>query len=322
MGIESDQLVFDYLSRVGDLAQQRQLSSQARMNLVASLRGEIERQRAGGGADTPGAVRRILASLGEPDAVVAAAADGGVTVPEQRTARTPKPGGAAVADAVNAASLWIPGPHTAGTDEAGTPDTQPDWWRVDEGPFGGGDIVPGFTGGVELPELLKPPPKKEPAPDTDPAADAKTDADAPRRLLPRLRRRKREESPAGAAAETTAVPAPARTVSHPLLLVAAALLVAGAVLGSWLALAGGWLLAYASRRLSRAEAKWAVLGLPGVAAVGGAVWLWGRIDGRWGDPIAAGGDAMGEAISGTWPWVVRAAALASALYLAWRSRRP
>jgi hypothetical protein len=60
--------------------------------------------------------------------------------------------------------------------------------------------------------------------------------------------------------------------------------------------------------------------LPGLAATAGLVWLWGRTEGRWGDPVAEGhlSDAMAE----TWPWVVRGAAVASALYLTWRSRRP
>ena len=61
--------------------------------------------------------------------------------------------------------------------------------------------------------------------------------------------------------------------------------------GSWLALAGGWLLAYSSRKFSRAEAKWVALGLPGVVVAGAFVWLWGRTDGRRAEPLAA--DAMG-----------------------------
>jgi hypothetical protein len=44
---------------------------------------------------------------------------------------------------------------------------QPDWWRVGSGNgFALGDSVPGFTGGVEIPELLKPPPPKEPPKET------------------------------------------------------------------------------------------------------------------------------------------------------------
>ncbi|MEU7278953.1 hypothetical protein AB0A69_09280 [Streptomyces sp. NPDC045431] len=305
MGIESDQLVFDYLSRVGDLAQRQQLPSQARMRLVASLRGEIEQRRAK--SDSPEAVRRILTRLGTPDEVVAAASSGQLSVPPQRTAKTPDPAGS---------------PHLAGTDEVGSGDVQPDWWRVE-------DVPAGFHGGVEIPEMLKPPAPEDPEdPDApegteDPEAPEASDAAAKARRLPRLRLRRRtppEAAPAAAAPAAAAVPvkAPAR-IRNPFLLLAAALLLVGAVLGSWYPLAGGWLLAYGSRRLSRTEAKWAVMWLPGLVAAGAAVWLWGRTEGRWGEPLAAG--AMGEAVSETWPWVVRGAALASALFLAWRSRR-
>ncbi|MDN3296262.1 hypothetical protein QWM81_19785 [Streptomyces ficellus] len=328
MGIESDQLVFDYLSRVGDLAQQRQLSSQTRMRLVASLRSEIDSRRAKD--DSPAAVRGILTALGTPDEVVAAAASPGAassgtagparpaapagpgaqsgrsgpSVPEQRTPRTPRtprlrrPSVPRPRE-TSAPDAWSP--HLAGMDEVGASASPPDWWRVEEGPFGG-EMVPGFRGGLEIPDMLKPPPKRAttdpaaPGPGPEPAAEAVAPApSAPRRRLPRL--------------------------GHPLLLAAAALLVTGVVLGSWLPLLAGWLLAYASRRLSRAEAKWVVLGLPGVVAAGAAVWLWGRLDGRWGDPIAPGGDALGAAFAATWPWALRAAALASALHLLWRARR-
>ncbi|WP_038521045.1 hypothetical protein [Streptomyces noursei] len=76
MGIESEQLVFDYLSRVGDLAQQHGLPSGTRMRLVASLRAEIDAQKADQKADSVPGVKRLLARLGTPEAVVKAAADG------------------------------------------------------------------------------------------------------------------------------------------------------------------------------------------------------------------------------------------------------
>ncbi|MFF8832375.1 hypothetical protein [Streptomyces sp. NPDC015131] len=336
MGIESDQLVFDYLSRVGDLAQQRQLSSQARMRLVASLRGEIDSRRARD--DSPGAVRGILGALGTPDEVVTAAASGapppsgGVAagpppgasrdrpaVPEQRTPRSRfrrraaappgKPGPEAGPE--TGPEAWSPhltGPDTAGAGPDG-PDG-PDWWRVEEGPLGDlGLVPPGFRGGVEIPDMLRPPPKPRPEGEEEAAEGA-------------------EGAEAGPpAAPVAAAPAGARRLfppvrlGHPLLVVAAVLLLAGVVLGSWLALLGGWLLAYASGRLSRTEAKLAVFGLPGAVAAGTAVWLWGRVEGRWGEAIAPGGDAMGAALGAAWPWTLRLAALASALYLLWRARR-
>ncbi|MGW0964000.1 hypothetical protein ACWD4K_34480 [Streptomyces gelaticus] len=349
MGIESDQLVYDYLSRVGDLAQQQQLSSAARMRLVATLRGEIDRQRGEQSGDSPAAVRRIIGRLGTPDELVAAAAssgDGSVEtagqpepaaeegrdIPRPRRGMLRKDGknssgkGASQPEesgsgTPGAAAGPVPSPpHMAGTDELGPSGSEPDWWRIEPGPFGEGVAVPGFVGGVEIPDMMRPPSSGEAVPrpraagdeepDEEPGAEEEAEEEAPRRRrLLRLRRRAPREDGAGG-----------HGFSHPLLLLAAVLLAAGAVTGSWLALAGGWLLAYTSRTLSRIEAKWAAMGLPGVVAAGALVWLWGRTDGRWGEPIGTG--QMDEAIGQMWPWVVRGAAVASALYLLWRSRRP
>lgn len=351
MGIESDQLVYDYLSRVGDLAQQQQLSSGTRMRLVSELRGEIDRQRVAQAADTPGAVRRIIGKLGTPDELVAAAAssgDGTPLLPQEPDTGGAPPAGIprprrgklrkdssrkGASEAREAASGPPPRPapsppHRAGSDELGPSGDDADWWSVapgrfgDVGEFGAGTDVPGFRGGVEIPAVLRPPvaaddgdgdeDDEEYAEDDEFEAEAEAEAEAPRRRrLPRLRRARDREAAAR------------RGFSHPLLLLAAALLVAGAVMDTpqaLLALAGGWLLAYGSRTLSRTEAKWAVMGLPGIVAVGALVWLWGRMDGRWGAPIAEG--QMGPAIGATWPWVVRGAAVASALYLVWRARGP
>ncbi|WP_149548635.1 hypothetical protein [Streptomyces marokkonensis] len=327
MGIESDQVVYEYLSRVGDVAQQRQLPSAARMRLVAELRDEIDRRRAKAVVDSPAAVRRIISRIGTPTEVVTAAEDASpgtpsapappAAVPVQREPereaggdRGERPKGVLrrvvprprPAEPVRPAPADVPSPpHRAGTDELGDSADQPDWWRVDNSAFGIGDDVPGFVGGVEIPELLRSPPvKEEPEPEAraEPAAAAEAETAAPRRRLPRL---------------------PSGRWNNPLLLLAAGLLVAGAVLGSWFALILGWLIAYASRRLTPAESKAAVAVIPGLALTGGVVWLWGRTEGRWGDPIAEG--QMNAAITGTWPWVIRGAAVASALFLVWRSQR-
>ncbi|MER6106237.1 hypothetical protein ABT115_29150 [Streptomyces sp. NPDC001832] len=356
MGIESDQLVYDYLSRIGDLAQQQQLSSGTRMRLVSTLRGEIDRQRGTQPADTPAAVRRIIGRLGTPDELVAAAAasaDGTVGLPqgsepaagEGRGFPRPRKGmlrkdssgkgasqareqapdgeseGTTDSAAPEAAAGRVPSPpHMAGTDELGPSGSEPDWWRIEPGPFGDGVAVPGFTGGVEIPDMMRPPPARDAVPsprprtgdlldegDGSPEGDG-TDEAPRRRWLPRPGRRAPREGGATGLG-----------FSHPLLLLAAALLVTGAVMGSWPALAGGWLLAYGSRKLSRAEAKWAALGVPGVVVAGALVWLWGRTEGRWGEPIPQ--DGMGEALSGLWPVVVRTAAVASAAFLVWRARK-
>ncbi|MEV8003504.1 hypothetical protein AB0P10_12610 [Streptomyces parvus] len=422
MGIESDQLVYDYLSRVGDLAQQQQLSSGARMRLVSTLRGEIDRRRTTEGADSPAAVRRIIGRLGSPDELVAAAArsgDGTVPLPsagsgpgggepqrrglprprsgllrkEQREAgragppadegreatglRKPKAGfgrGASRRDrdaedvpegrtgaAGGAAAAAVPrpgpapddapdedvpvrawpdpsAPHMLGQDQQGAAGDATDWWRLEPGPFDEGTAVPGFFGGIEAPELLgrRPRPvdmdKKDTEEEGGPegAGGAKAEADeagsgengantaARRRALRLVKLRRRKPAPVVAEPAVTA-PGPRGGFAHPLLLLAAVLLVAGVVTGSWLPLAGGWLIAYSSRTLSRTEAKWAALGLPGVVAAGALVWVWGRMEGRWGEPIREG--AMRDVLLETWPVVVRVAAVASALYLVWRARR-
>ncbi|MEU2430691.1 hypothetical protein ABZ611_14485 [Streptomyces sp. NPDC007861] len=316
MGIESDQLVFDYLSRVGDLAQQRQLPSGTRMRLVSSLRNEIDRQRAKYDTDTPAAVHRILGRLGTPDEVVAAAADGGGGdgAPAGRASAPRAPSVPSAAVPEQRISSAASPPHLAGMDELGPSGGEPDWWRIGPGgPGEGGDGIGGFVGGVEIAEILRPPPRKEAdgQPEKGEASEAseeteerdgldtaEDDGEAPerRRLLP-------------------------GRLGNPVLLTAAALLAVGTVLGSWLALALGWLVAYGSRSLSRTEAKWGVLGLPVAVVVGTGVWFWGRVNGKWGEPIPAGGEAMGDALAGAWPWVVRGAAVATALYLVWRARR-
>jgi hypothetical protein len=358
VGIESDQVVYEYLSRVGDVAQQRQLPSSTRMRLVSELRNEIDRRRAKAPVDSPAAVRRIIARLGSPDEVVDAAGGtpaGGApeapaaAVPVQRdaesakeTGRAKKPGRAvprprpaqAPAPPGNASSS----PHMAGLSELGDSATQPDWWRVDSSPFGVGDSVPGFVGGVEIPELLKPPPPKEP-----PGAAGKDGAGQPAPAVEKPEgqpesggpgtskawwKRGRTGKPAGTVAGAPAptrrrlLPLPGSAAggwNNPFLLLAAGLLVAGAVLGNWIALVLGWAIAYASRRLSDAETKWAVVILPSLSVAAGVLWLWGRTEGRWGAPIAEG--HMNTAIAETWPWVLRGAAVASALFLTWRSQR-
>ncbi|MGJ5827051.1 hypothetical protein [Streptomyces ossamyceticus] len=349
MGIESDKVVYEYLSRVGDLAQQRQLPSATRMRLVSELRDEIDRRRAKAPVDSPAAVRRIISRLGTPDDIVTAAGGPGDTPEERAAVPVQRVTGGDGTDERDERAKGLTGgfrkvvprprtaepaprtslegaapPHLAPLHELGDGDAQPDWWRVGGGGsngvdigFGIGDAVPGFVGGVEIPELLKPPPAKDEgkkagaaAPVAVEKAAAGVDGEAVAGDVPAGRRRPRlpRLRPDGGG------------WSNPLLLLAAALLVAGAVMGSLVPLGLGWLIAYLSRRLTPAESKWAVLGVPGVVAAGGIVWLWGRSDGRWGEPIVRG--EMNVALAETWPWVLRIAAISSALYLLWRSQRP
>ncbi|MBW8737180.1 MAG: hypothetical protein JF621_08640 [Streptomyces turgidiscabies] len=336
MGIESDQVVYEYLSRVGDLAQQRQLPSGARMRLVSGLREEIDRRRAKAPVDSPASVRRILDRIGTPDEVVAGAGPGPAApeapraaVPVQRDREepqrkgrglgrlVPRPRPAEGAETSKSAEPFAPFPSGSdpapprldGTGELGDGDA--DWWLARRtGPLTEMDsLPPGFVGGLEIPDLLKRPPRPAKPADAAPEADAEDrtrEAEEETEAAPRRRPRLR-------------LPLPSGRWSNPLLLLAAALLVAGAVLGNLYALLVGWAIAYASRRLSQAETKWAVVYLPAATVAAGVGWLWGRTRGRWGEPIAEG--HMNEALTQTWPWVLRGAAIASALFLVWRSQR-
>jgi hypothetical protein len=323
VGIESDQLVFDYLSRVGDVAHQRQMTSGDRMRLVSSLRSEIDRRRGDAGGDSTAGVKRILGQLGSPETVVGSAASGSAG-----RAVADGPGAGHVPRQPTSTTAAPTGPHLAGMAERGDgPRTadggSTDWWRVQSGPgsesMGAGRMqVGGFVGGIEIPEILRPPGRD--------GASAVP--------LGKLEKRAAPDAAGDEVVEEVVVEEPARKwwrragaaegaggfgLSSPFLLLTAVLLVIGAVLGNIWALLAGWVLAYFSRTLTRSQAKVAVFWLPGVSVAGGIVWLWGRFSGRWGDPIPDG--AMGHALSDTWPVVVRVAAVASALFLVWRSRR-
>ncbi|MFF4606860.1 hypothetical protein ACFY12_29530 [Streptomyces sp. NPDC001339] len=384
MGIESDQLVFDYLSRVGDLAQQQGLPAATRMRLVTRLRAEIDERK----PDSVSGVKRMLARLGAPEAVVAEA--GGAALPEEpsgggatiragissragqpskagqpsragdlssrRTSPRDKLAGLAwrsgltvgkalwhgnnaaaspaspatpassASPATPASSSGLP-PHLAGADELGDGDDAPDWWRTGPTPLGPGETVPGFVGGIEIPEIWE-----------RPDDENEGEGEGAGKAEGKGKSKGKAEEDAGAAAEDdtgdiglgeeeeepgswedSGGPMPLRAWLSPVPTLAAVLLVAGAVLGSWWAMAGGWALAYVSRRLTRTEAKFAALGVPGIFAGGLLVWLWGRVDRRWGEPVAEG--RLGQELLDGLPVVARVAALASALFLLWRMRR-
>ncbi|MES4901361.1 MULTISPECIES: hypothetical protein [unclassified Streptomyces] len=414
MGIESEQLVYDYLSRVGDLAQQQGLPSGDRMRLVAGLRADIDQRRSSAGSDSPAGVKRILAKLGTPADVVAAAGgrpgegaapDGGAgaagaagagratgtagagsgggayggtepprgagaagmaraardklsgfaersgligKVPAPRdgdsTARPESPPGEAPTDGPGRpsprrrSSAAASPPHLAGEDELGPRESNPDWWQVEAGPFAQPEQrdsplgqVEGFIGGVEIPELLglSTEPDKETEEAAEGAAGAGADGAAEEaepdtgggkaaRKPGLLRRALRRRGGKGKGAADGGGAQPAAPLGL-LPLLAAVLLVAGAALGNLIVMAFGWVIAYSTRKLSRAEVKWAVLGMPGLVAAVTMAWLWGRASGKWGEPIPENG--MGDAVRAAWPVVVRAAAIASAVFLVWRARR-
>ncbi|PJE97587.1 hypothetical protein CUT44_10575 [Streptomyces carminius] len=386
MGIESEQLVFDYLSRIGDLAHGTSMTAAERARLVNRVRADIERRRTeAGGAHTTAGVRRILDRIGRPEDVIAGA---GASVPLPRgTGRTERteprprdepvlPDGPPPRAAPRGGAVWWTGqagtapkpapperarpvpppagaPSPAGGGGTGAVDGESD--PLPGGPVaryaaGGRVRVEGFDGGIELPEMLKPPPDPEEereereragrkaVPGTGAAGAAGTTAgiagpppvpsaapagSAARRLAARLWRHRAARTADGGAAGGAAGAPGARGLGLPRVgaveLLAAALLVAGAVMGSLVPLLMGWVVAYLSPRLGRLEVRIAVLGVPGTVAGAVLVWLWGRTEERWGEPLAQ--DALGAAVGDAWPGALRAAAVASALFLLWRSGR-
>lgn len=421
MGIESEKLVYDYLSRVGDLAQQQGLSSGERMRLVSGLRADIDHRRATGGADNPAGVKRILSKLGSPAEVVAAAGGGG---PDPGSGMGGEPGGAEGGGAAGGASPrgaagaaraardklaglakssgltgkvpfpreedapGVPGtgrnggrngsgpaggapgdgatslikprpaapatpppnaaspPHLAGEDELSPRESNMDWWHVEPGPFAQPErsdaqygAVEGFTGGIEIPELLgkgKSPEQErqerreaeekaaveKAATETKAAEEAKAQAKAEPGAKKRGALRRVLLGPGKAGSQPAAGGGVAKWLAGlgPVLLVAVGLLVAGAAMGNVILIAFGWVIAYyGTYRRSPAEAKWAALGMPGLVAAGAVVWLWGRFDRKWGEPIPE--DGWQDVLTDTWPYVVRGAAIASVLFLLWRARR-
>ncbi|MEN3585477.1 hypothetical protein AAH978_15155 [Streptomyces sp. ZYX-F-203] len=385
MGIESDQTVYEYLSRVGDVAQRRQMTASDRARLVSRLREEIDGRRAKS-ADSPAAVRRILGRLGSPDEVVSAASGGRDDGPRTRgpgpaappegaggpAGRTSAAGGVGrrarvFAGRPTAGDLPEPPARAEGTPAAGASTTpvgpglvsgaaraggsgeadpprvtagagpppggvppagsapgdlveERDWWRVRHRAPEVGEGVPGFVGGVRIPRPYRWEGAGDPVPgggEPGPVPESGS------RAVP-------GPGPGGGAAagEAPGPPSTARRARalwsgiggrSPFLLCAAALLFVGAALGSLVPLALGWSVVLLSRRLTPAQIKWAVLGVPGAVAAAAGLWLWGRADGRWGDPVASG--ELGVVVSEAWPWVLRGAAVASALYLVWRARR-
>ena len=355
MGIESDKLVFDYLSKVGDLAQTA-LPAARRMRLVTELRGDIDRARAKASGDSPAVVRRILSRLGEPGDIVEAAAAGSPAAPEPRAdllrkqpppaaapdpavpgpavpemPRMPPPRPAEPPHVPPAASLW---PRVSVNDilrdsaPTSAPGAGDEWWRTSAGATVTSDEIrgAGWTGGLIMPEFQAPPaPPAAPAPAQEqvpapPAAPAPA-APAPRRKLglprlPAVLAPLRKPPPAPEPEPVAAVPSGRRVPAGPVEVLSALLLLAGAATGNLILLAGGWLLAYFVPGIDRRHAKFAVLGLPGTVLIGALVWLWGRSDGRWGAPLDQA--EIGTALSGDFPVVMRVAAVCSALYLVWR----
>jgi hypothetical protein len=144
MGIESEQLVYDYLSKVGDLAQATALTAAERARLVSGLRETIDSRRPGTGTAAArtgsreaAAMRKVLDGIGRPDEVVRRAVHTGV--PEAREAPRGARGRDGAGGGASAPSAPSRFPGTSGPSvpvQGGPPAAESDWWRLGRGAAG------------------------------------------------------------------------------------------------------------------------------------------------------------------------------------------
>ncbi|MFC1409383.1 hypothetical protein ACEZCY_10170 [Streptacidiphilus sp. N1-12] len=359
MGIESDQVVYDYLSRVGDLAQATSLTAAERARLVSGLRETIDTRRGASAGTTTGSVRgeatavqKILSGIGTPDEVVRQAVSDGVPQGRERGREGPSVPRQAERDGSGSGSgdgglgSGAGGRSgAAGRSGGGQRGGGADGW--DQGGvwgFGGPDRGAGGVpplGGASLGEL----PGWRATYERD-FLDPDYVDPAERRRVPAQRLPPEEEGGADQAAVKQAAAAPPRSrlrrlfggpapvvetveeeqvvvLRRPLPLVeslAALVLAAAAVLGLWYVALLGWLLAYTARRIGRRAAHFAGLWLPLLAALACASWFYAHVHGQpAGHPLT---DPQFKALlRSTVAFWLRAAAGCSTVFLAWRISR-
>jgi hypothetical protein len=340
MGIESEQLVYDYLSRVGDLAGQAQgLTAAERVRLVNDLRQTIDSQRAASSSSSPRAqvssVRKILAGLGTPEQVVRRAAGGGASGPAVPTTSTPGP---SMPTATPSIPTQNPAPAIEGraefvrADAGSVPATGAQWWTFDSGgggfPGAGGVRMvqpPGWSGSFEgdflVPDGTAVVDPVTGLPAAQPAAAANGTADAvpqtaaqPKAGL--LRRLLGGPGPGPAAAAAGSVPrAPIPFVES----LATLVLVAAAVTGYWYVALLGWFFAYAGRRLGHGARRVAALWIPGLMAAACGFWLYSQ--GHTAGHPALTNTQFSTATHNAFALWLRGSSGLSAAFLAWRISR-
>jgi hypothetical protein len=330
MGSEGDQLVYDYLSQVGDLAQ-RALPPGERVELVARLRGDIDAQCAN---RSPAAVRKALARFGSPEQVVQAAG------PDHDSDHEPSSDPAHAADSSDDARpsgtadatfddpvlgtvvdpMGRPGElgdeHLTAEEPAISDADLPDWWRVEQA-----RRRRRLEDSDEEEDAGK---RGEPAASDKPGkSDAEKSAKSAKAAKPGKPGAEAAPESSGAAGSTASsggVAAARMLVTHPREVLAVAVLLAGAVIPYWPLLLAGWALVWFGRRLGPGERVCASVLIPGLVVAAGVGWLWARATGRAGDPIRSKHmlDAVGELI----PTLGWAGAIATTFFLLWRISRP
>jgi hypothetical protein len=345
MGIESEQLVYDYLSRVGDLAGQAQgLTAAERVRLVNDLRQTIDSQRASSSSSSARAevnsVRKILAGLGTPEQVVRRAAGGSASLSSGPAVPMTSTSGSSTPTATPSIPTQAPAPALEGraefvrADAGSVPATGAQWWTFESGgggfPGAGGVRMvqpPGWSGSFEG-DFLVPDgtavvdpvtglPAAQPAAAANGTADAvpQTPAQPKSGLLRRLL-----GGPGGSGGSTAvagSVPRPSLPFVESL---ATLVLVAAAVTGYWYVALLGWFFAYAGRRFGHGAGRVAALWIPGLMAAACGFWLYSRSGHTPAHPALTNAQ-FATATRNAFALWLRGSAGLSAAFLAWRITR-
>ncbi|WP_042376898.1 hypothetical protein [Streptacidiphilus melanogenes] len=348
MGIESEQLVYDYLSRVGDLAGQTGgLTAAERVRLVNDLRQAIDSQRAASSSSSRssaraevGSVRKILAGLGTPEQVVRrAAGGGGASVgsgPAVPTTSAPTP---SARPATPSVPTQGPAPAIEGraefvrADAGSVPASGAQWWTFESGgsgfPGGGGVRMiqpPGWSGSFEgdflVPDGTAVVDPVTGLPSAQPAAGAaagtgvngagEVGPPVPTQPKPGLLRRLRGGAPGGTSVPRASIPFVEA--------LATLVLVGAAVTGLWYVAILGWLLAYAGRRFGHGVGRVAALWIPGLMAAACGFWLYSKSGHTPGHPALTNAQVT-AATHNAYTFWLRGSSTLSAAFLAWRITR-
>ncbi len=359
VSIQADQLVYDYLSRVGDAAH-GVLSPTQRLRFVSALRARIDAERANAENQSIALVRQLLNRLGDPETLVRAEASRGPDVPQARGVPTevaprtlrasmpaPRQGAGAAAGTHEHADMpSVPVEPTADEDARGadTAVVALDQHGDEQTPSRGGsdifdvpavpiddeaptrpsleDTLPGI-GGSAIPPISDQTPGPRPlAAPTVQIAPAPLPPDAP--LL----------YPDRDLAEPTPVRqsrrwAPAALAGqvdagfiagHKREVLAALLLFAGGVFSSIVVVAIGYAVALASATWSARDKRFALIGLPALTILVFVIGLWLQATGRWGGAPLAGARLSGQ-LRELVAIFPRVIGLLGALFLSWRLAR-
>jgi hypothetical protein len=373
MSVQADQLLFRYLSRVGDLAQ-GVLAPANRLRLVSNLRSRIDADRVRLGINDAAGMQRLLDGYGEPAVLVAAEAqrDPGyqaqlaarLTPAEPEVALMPPAPPADAADAlsgpVSSDAGAISGRSRFRVSVDAPPSSGPEV-PLDPDPFADGDALAGMANAprssadLPLPGLpgggvglagASPTDTTELAPAHVAAfggdvPDADTTASLP--VVPSYL------TEAGVAPQDydpttfpTAASAPVRLLrmpgrgswqsqpgmtrlwqivrGHVRESLAIAVFVVGLILGSWIPLVIGYLIAVSSYVFTANEKRFGLVGVPAATLVAVALGFWLNDNHDWGGTKLDRSAVIGQAGSffGTVPRILAALA---ALYFGWRLAR-